>query len=381
MDNAVGRSEGNEMVFRLGLLLGVMASCASAQFLHLDAATDTVRLPFSTANMPSITMEARVLTCGTSSVLGLIFQEQFNALEDKALFCSAVAAGGTTWEPSHPFFIVSPPFLACPTWRHIACVFDGVEERFYVNGILTASQAHAGLATGVASSAMSLGGFKEPAGPQTVRPGFVGYVDYFRLSSVARYSGPAFIPPSEADIGVDASTLLFFKFDDGPNATTVVDAASGVVGQFGVGFSSATMPAIVASVPCVNGAAASASMLSGGAFGASAVTLDGSPPVIGGALVLVTTNAPAGALGTIYLGVPLSAPLVVPGLPDIWVDPSTLFPLFQMLADSQGRASLGLPLPCDPMLQGFSIRLQGVFLGGAPQSLTLTNALDLSMGS
>jgi hypothetical protein len=368
------------MTFRFGLLLGVVASCAPAQFLHLDAATDTVMLPFSTGNMSSITMEARVLTCGNSSVLGLIFQEQYNALEDKALFCSAVGAGGTMWEPSNPFFILAPPFVACPTWRHIASVFDGAQERFYVNGLLVATRAHSGLATGVSQSAMSLGGFKEPAGPQTVRPGFVGYVDFFRLSSVARYSGSNFIPPSEAEIALDAATLLFFKFDDGPSATTVVDLASAVVGQFGAGFSTATMPAIVASIPCVNGVAASATMLSGGAFGASATTLDGSPPVIGGALVLEATGAPAGSLGTIYLGVPLAAPLVVPGLPDIWVDPSTLFPLFQMAADAQGRASLGLPLPCDPLLQGFAVRLQGAFIGVAPQSFSLTNALDLSMG-
>ena len=81
----------------------------------------------------------------------------------------------------------------------------------------------------------------------SLRKSFIGYLDTFRVSDNARYSGNSFTAPT-GDLTDDANTVVLFNFaaDDitfGQGAVTVADLSGNMhTGTFGAGFPDATSP-------------------------------------------------------------------------------------------------------------------------------------------
>lgn len=59
----------------------------------------------------------------------------------------------TTWlDGVNPISLTAPTSVPVNTWQHIAFVFDGTTQFFYVNGTLVASQASTGVITNSSAS-------------------------------------------------------------------------------------------------------------------------------------------------------------------------------------------------------------------------------------
>ncbi|ADP02406.1 conserved hypothetical protein [Salmonella phage PVPSE1] len=80
------------------------------------------------------------------------------------------------------------PLSRIPTnqWNHIAIVYDGTNLQFYVNGNRIVSQASAGGWSTASSFARVMGGEGSAK----------CFMDQFRISGVARYSGTSFTVPT-----------------------------------------------------------------------------------------------------------------------------------------------------------------------------------------
>jgi len=126
-------------------------------------------------------------------------------------------------------------------WHHIAFVYDGSEERLYLDGQEMNARSRSG-DVGDGSGQASLGAiFRDNA----IRGSFLGYLDTLRISNIPRYSGASFTPPT-GDLTSDANTLLLYNFNDASGSTTVIDESPlGRTGTSGVGFAGATSPTLV----------------------------------------------------------------------------------------------------------------------------------------
>ena len=98
--------------------------------------------------------------------------------------------------------------LAVDRWHHLAGVFDGREVRLYADGKLVDSAS--GQATRVVNHLpLVIGGEMDRNG--TIASPYDGLVDAVRISTVARYDGPAFTPERRPE--ADADTVLLLNFD------------------------------------------------------------------------------------------------------------------------------------------------------------------------
>jgi hypothetical protein len=133
--------------------------------------------------------------------------------------------------------------LVDSVWHHIAYVYDGHEERIYIDGQKRASRTlpAAIWIGGYLLGQTAVGGISDNG----LRAGFQGYIDTLRISNVARYSGDSFTAPS-SKLSTDGNTLLLYNFDAQPGSTTITDLSGhGLRGTLGVGFTGATSPQFV----------------------------------------------------------------------------------------------------------------------------------------
>jgi hypothetical protein len=265
----------------LSLLLGagaLSASPASAQYAWFSRETDTILVPINSVIGTDFTLEAVVMLCPDSAAPahGVVFTEQYDAVEDKALSVGLDGLGGTAFRGVDDWYSVAEPMVP-GNWLHIAFVCEGEIERLYLDGVLYGSRARPGAVGNHPDSAAQVGAFLEPAGLERFRASFTGYLESFRFSSVARYAGESFASPV-GDLSADANTLLLYNFDDPPGSPSIADSSgNGLNGIPGTGFAGATAPQIVSSPGCPTGATPYC-------FGLSCPCQNGSPARIRGCL-------------------------------------------------------------------------------------------------
>ena len=225
-----------------------MSACSS--YVHgestgallLDATSDTISVQGETIIGSACTYEAR-LAFGAFSYgwEGRIFDEWTYALDDKTLNVSGSYVLGYAFPVNRSSELVGNHEFTKHIWHHVAYIYDGSEERIYVNGQLITSRPASG-AVGNAQGICHVGAIYRDGG---IQPSFVGYVDALRISNNARYSGQSFTPPS-GDLSSDGSTLILYNFNEPPGSTTVTDeSGNGHTGTLGVGFEGATSPEFV----------------------------------------------------------------------------------------------------------------------------------------
>lgn len=220
--------------------------------------TDTIQISGQTWLGNESTYEAGIYFPSDIDAGGLVFNEFKFALEDKVLAAGPNGLVGYNF-PNFPNYalssISSTTPLASDTWHHIAFVQGGGTQRLYLDGKIV------GIRPGAGDIFDSDGGgflgaiFRDA--PSNIYDqfvsSFIGHLDTFRISNVARYTGNSFEAP-KGDLTSDANTQLLYNFilEDyfQQNGHTWVSdlSGNGRNGRFGTGFAGATSPSIVVPV-------------------------------------------------------------------------------------------------------------------------------------
>jgi hypothetical protein len=218
------------------LLLVLVAQGSWAGVALFQRPTDTIRLSSPTTLGTSATLEARILYAPGYKGGQDLYREWVDSVEDKHL---AVTPTGFAVEFHDVGPTLSTPALvSLGAWHHVAAVYDGTSVSLYLDGMRVATEPASGSVANGASLPIFGGGVYE----YPTANGFVGYVDWFRVSSVARYGGVSFSPPS-AQPASDSSTVLLFHFDEAPGSTSAADQSSHHNhGTLGIGAPGATSP-------------------------------------------------------------------------------------------------------------------------------------------
>jgi hypothetical protein len=201
--------------------------------------TDTIRLGGQTNLGSQATFEAVILFTDSLAGEGNIFDEWTDGWEDKLLYAgpNRLRGYGILGEGA-PDVTVD---ITRNTWHHVAYEYDGSVQRLYLDGMVVGSLSTPSKTFGNSDGLGFLGG-----SPHTDWPtGFLGYMDSFRISDVARYGGTSFTP-TLGDFSSDANTLVLYNFNELPGSTMVTDLSGhGLNGTLGVGFDGATSPTFV----------------------------------------------------------------------------------------------------------------------------------------
>lgn len=225
-------SEGEESSMRsttgAGLLgAAVIFGGAHAQYADFTRTTDTVRLTHEVPATSAMTIEARVwidVACTTFNFEHALWREQKNAAEDKTVqLCSSgvvmYMAGAT------PVIVWNGP-VPTGRWAHVVCQQADGRGRIWIDGILkhdVATSTNVIPASDGSSNSIGAGLHNN----SYVVPGAQCRIDWLRVSTCARYSGPTFAPPDECDlIPADSCTALLFTFDEPALSGTLVNRGS-----------------------------------------------------------------------------------------------------------------------------------------------------------
>lgn len=232
---------------------------ANAEYVQFANSTDTISVTGNTVLGDQATYEAIVLldsmsypgdyvdTAGPPAPIGNIFTAWQGDYEDERF---GIGNGGTVSAYSYPLNFENPMTagnLITGVWYDLAYVYNGSQERIYVDGSLIGSRSASGdIGIGL-SNILSIGAMFRDGG---IAPSFLGDIESLRISDVARYSGDSYTA-SMSDFTDDSSTLLLYDFDQvSPGATSITDlSGNGHDGTFGVGFAGATSPMVVVPEP------------------------------------------------------------------------------------------------------------------------------------
>jgi hypothetical protein len=100
-------------------------------------------------------------------------------------------------------------------WYDLAYVYDGAQERLYIDGLLAVSRPGSGNISLGGFNVMSLGALARDHG---IDSSFRGDLQSLRISDVARYSGSSYVPTT-GYFSADASTQLLINLPEPSSAT------------------------------------------------------------------------------------------------------------------------------------------------------------------
>jgi hypothetical protein len=235
------------MILSLALVL-MTSRPATAEFAIFDATTDSIALANGTTLGTTATIEAVFVPL--SAAFGVIYLEQVDGGEHKSLAVTPSGVdGGALAVGSITTVLGGTTAVALNTAHHLAFVRDGAQERLYLDGVLVASRAVTNADISDAANSLipaSLGSGRHSGGGITY-PSFIGGLDSFRVSNVARYTGGSFTPPT-GDMATDANTLMLLNFDSADVTGNVVAdlSGNGRHGTLGTTFPGTTPPTISA---------------------------------------------------------------------------------------------------------------------------------------
>jgi hypothetical protein len=236
-----------------------LSTFAHAAYVQFSNPTDTLSVAGNTVLTDQATYEAIVSlnstsypgdyvdTAGPATPTGNIFTCWQGDYEDERL---GIGNGGTVAAYSYPVNFGSLFYagsLTTGVWYDLAYVYDGSQERIYVDGSLVGSRSASGDIGSGSSNIMSIGAMFRDGGTS---PSFIGDILSLRISDDARYSGSSY-SASMSDFTDDPDTLLLYDFDQLSAGSTTIDDLSGNdhTGTFGVGFVGATSPTVVVPEP------------------------------------------------------------------------------------------------------------------------------------
>jgi hypothetical protein len=220
------------------LVLGAgTATLVQADVMHFDSTNDTIQIgntSFGTAG----TWEAYMYFPQTGGGEGHLFHEYTQGQEDKRLPIRSDKINAYNHGVSDSELTGFRTIDLTDAWHHVAYCWDGSGERLYLDGVRIASRGNTG------NSLESTGGTGQVGallrGTQvfgTAR----GYMDWFRLSTNARYTGATYTIPSESVLltqTTNTQVLYLFRAADMYSSNTKVKnvATPGTLdGSLGIG--------------------------------------------------------------------------------------------------------------------------------------------------
>jgi hypothetical protein len=217
--------------------LFVAPSIAAAGYATFDQHTDTILVNGHTVLGTAATYEA-IIRPGAAPG-GNVWGELTVFAEDKQL---GLDSAGGVYAYSHvvsPGTVIQGGSASSGAWHHYAYVFDGAQERIYIDGALVTSRAATGnIGDSPSGQGMAIG--RQNRSGSVFNDGFVGDIDTLRVSTVARYTGANFTAPA-GDFVNDAATAVLFNFNEAPGSLTATDESSnGFVGTLGANGTSPT---------------------------------------------------------------------------------------------------------------------------------------------
>ncbi len=214
------------------VVMGATTVGAGEGALLLEPATDTVEIPVTRGESPlsrAATYEARVLMSTLMAGRGFILREWQFVYMDRSLSAgpNVLVAHSAGLSPGGEIRYSQTGLLQPGRWHHLAYVYDGSEERLYVDGVRVAQRSAGGMINrrnpnSDAPFAMAIGAAPEGATGRQLSPGFRGHIDWVRISNVARYTDD-FCPP--ASISADGATMLLYQFNDPPTNSHATDSS------------------------------------------------------------------------------------------------------------------------------------------------------------
>ena len=145
--------------------------------------------------------------------------------------CISFSSTGTTYGmgflvDGNPNRLINDPDLTTlNTWQHYAIVRSGNTFTLYRDGVNVSSNTYSG-SINLNNSSLYIGDLAWALGNSSY--GMNGYIDEFRISNTARYSGT--FTPLNAAFTNDANTLLLLHMNGANNSTSFTDdAGNGVV--------------------------------------------------------------------------------------------------------------------------------------------------------
>ncbi len=213
---------------------GQVWAVAGTGIMLFDEESDQIFVSGQTVIGTAATYEARIKFTDAYCNEGRVYIEGKQGAEDKHLVVGPTYIEGHSYRVSPPGISVNT-ILTLDNWHHVAYVYDGSQERIYVDGVRVAFRSVPTVDVSDVDGGTSIGS----APPRA----FVGYLDYVRISDTARYSGVIFTPPT-GDLTSDANTQLLYNFNDPPGSVVVLDESPlGRTGSLGTG--GATSPTLV----------------------------------------------------------------------------------------------------------------------------------------
>jgi hypothetical protein len=172
-----------------------------------------------------IWMDSAPITNDARFPASIMFAHQFGVdhkwlavQSGKATGFAVDSTGGSWWDRQ---WLTSNEVIPLGRWVHLAYVIgtDGL-ERLYVDGQLNGTQAGSALRRNGANIHL---GAALMADFSQVLDSFGGKLDWIRISSVARYSGPDFAVPTEDELVPDAQTNLLVTFNGNSTDDAFID--------------------------------------------------------------------------------------------------------------------------------------------------------------
>ncbi|MFO0833011.1 MAG: LamG-like jellyroll fold domain-containing protein [Phycisphaerales bacterium] len=238
---------------RIALVCAVLAvvgsSLAYGQSAYFDQPTDTIQLTGNTVLGQTSTIEAYVYATVLTPVdEGRLYAEQQDALEDKWLAANGSTTSGGHWNNACDASRAQSGPTSPAAWHHIAFMRDTNTYNLFVDGVRVDQRPATCPGGNSSGSRMSIGAFHYIFA-NTLHESFIGYVDWLRVSSTARYPVSGFVAPT-TEPAADAGTLVLMTFNDPPGTINPAVQGSGVsAAVVATGFAGATSPQFGVS-PC-----------------------------------------------------------------------------------------------------------------------------------
>ena len=211
-------------ILKTAFVIAAMATAGGA--VAQDAtfmSSDTISVQGWTNTPDEITIECRIWMPARGGG-GSVYAEQRNSFTSRhlAVFPTFIrgALYGVTPFGNDPVFPCTMPLGA---WSHVALVRKSTQVKAFLNGqLIGTSTCSAGTIALTDRPDLRIGAHvhNDAGYPES---GFIGRIDWLRVSSVARYTANFTVPTEDSLIPADASTELLLRFNEAPGASQVQD--------------------------------------------------------------------------------------------------------------------------------------------------------------